>query len=99
MNDDISLEEKIAQAEADDASLNEQIPQAAARNAELGARLEHYRKIQEAQSRKVACLMGLAEQNAEMERELARVEGREYRDPDDPDYDYPEPPDDPPIPD
>lgn len=95
MNDDISLEEKIAQAEADDASLNEQIAEAASRNADLGHRLEHYRKIQETQSRKVACLMGLAEQNAEMERELARIEGREYRDPDDPDYDYPEPPYDP----
>ncbi|MES2997140.1 MAG: hypothetical protein V4733_10065 [Verrucomicrobiota bacterium] len=96
--DDIPLEAKIAQAEADDASLNEQIAQAAAINSDLGHRLQYYRKIQETQSRKVACLMGLAEQNAEMERELARIEGREYRDPDDPDGDWPEPPDDPPEP-
>ena len=95
MNDDISLEVKIAQAEADDATLNEEIAKAAAINFDLGHRLEHYRKIQEAQSRKVAHLVGLCRENEEMERELARIEGREYRDPDDPDYDYPEPPDEP----
>lgn len=90
--DDIPLEIKIAQAEANDAMLNEEIAKAAAINADLGNRLENYRKIQEAQSGKTACLVGLHEQNKKMARELAHMEGREYHDPDDPDYEYPEPP-------
>ena len=95
MNDDIPLEVKIAQAEEEDSLLDQEIAKAAAISSDLGHRLDYYRKMQDTQSRKVAILMGLSEQNAEMERELARIEGRHYHDPEDPDYEYPEPPDDP----
>ena len=93
--DDIPLEVKIAQTEADDATLDEEIAKAASINSDLGNRLEYFRKIRETQSRKAACLLGLAEQNKVMERELARMEGREYRDPDNPDGDWPEAPEPP----
>ena len=89
MNDDIPLEVKIAEAEAQGSLLDEEIQKAAAINSNLGNRLENYRKIQEANSRKVAHLLGLERDNEEIERELARIEGREYRDTDNPEYDYP----------
>lgn len=94
MDDHIPLEVKIAKAKAQDPLLDEQIANAAAINADLGHRLEYYRKIQETQSSKVAHLLGFIEENKDMKRELARIEGRAYHDPDDPDNEYPEPPDD-----
>jgi hypothetical protein len=93
MNDDIPLEVKIAQAEQDNLLLDAEIATADRINSDLRKRLEYHRLADDAASRKVAYYLGLIEENKEMERELARIEGRKYCDPDDPDCEYPEPPD------
>lgn len=92
--DDESIEGKIAKVTSENAMLQMEIAKAQSIGLDLDAKHKELREQMEIRSRNVAYLFGLHEQNKEMERENAMMEGREYRDPDDPDCEWPEPPDD-----
>jgi predicted RNase H-like nuclease (RuvC/YqgF family) len=100
--DEVPLEDQIAQAELQtaqvknsNASMASQIADAQAINRELGSKLEVLRIEREKEMRNTAYLSGLYRDNDNMQRELARMEGREYSDPDKPDGEWPCTPEEP----
>ncbi len=77
----------------DDPPLSEQIAQMQAINRMTAEQRRIARKEYEKGMANAAYLCGLFEQKKEAEREIARMEGRDYEDPDSPSGDPPEPPD------
>jgi hypothetical protein len=74
---------------------DDEIQNLAARNRELAARLENLQLKRAAEERTNAYYFHLIEDNERMEREIARLEGRPYRDSDDDGADYRDPPEPP----
>ena len=98
--DEVPLEDQIVQAKlqteqakASNTEMAAQIAYAQASNSKLAAQLEELRIEQEKGIRNATYLCHLYEDKREMERDLARMEGREYRDPNKPDGDWPHVPD------
>ena len=79
----------------DDPPIEEQIAEMQAINRSLEEKRRNARKEYEKGMANAAYLCGLFEKKKEAEREIARMEGREYHDPDKPDGDWPEAPEPP----
>jgi len=76
-----------------DDSLEQEIAKAQARNRELAAHRDKLRAKFESDQRRAARLSHVYEQQRSLEREIAALEGRPYRDEDEPGEGYPGPPD------
>lgn len=78
--------------------LDDQIAELEEHNRKLAAHHKNLEDETAATNRRVAYYEHLHNEKIRMEREIARMEGREYRDPDKPDGDWPEATEDPPEP-
>jgi hypothetical protein len=79
----------------DDESFEHEIAKLQATNRELAAHRDKLRGKFEADQNRAAYHARLVENNKRMKREIAELEGRPYRDEDDPETDYPDPPEPP----
>jgi hypothetical protein len=79
----------------DDPPLSEQIAKMQSIGRNLDKQTRDARHEEEKWMANAAYLCGLMEQKKEADREIARMEGRKYRDPDKPDGDWPESPEPP----
>lgn len=93
--DEPPLSEQIAQTQAYDHATAAEAAKAQAIILIKQKKLAILRVEQEKGMRNAAHFCGLYEQNKEADRELARFEGKEYRDPDKPDGDWPDAPEPP----
>ncbi len=94
MTDQEFLAEQIAKAKTINEELEADIAKMGSNGRDLDALLEELRHERDRSSRNIAHLMGLSRDQEETKREIAKLQGVEYRDPYDPDYEYQEPPDD-----
>jgi Tfp pilus assembly protein PilO len=76
-------------------TIDQEIRQAQSRVSQLATRRDELREKFEAQQRRAAWLSHYSEQERKLEQEIASLEGRPYRDENNPDYEYPEPPEPP----
>lgn len=79
----------------DDESLEQQIAKMQATARHLQAENDEHRKVFEKDMTNAARFWHAADEIKRLEREKALIEGREYRDPDKPDGDWPDAPEPP----
>ena len=95
MNDREFLKQKIAEAQASNKELEAELENMEANDCSLAEQLAELRKECEKGDRIAARLSRMSDDQEETRREIAKLRGEQYRDPDDPDYEYPESRDEP----